>query len=70
MQQKTHKSFPTKNFYVVMTTYLPFILHSIHHKLSSFAVSGQQFHKVGQPLGELRTLHTEVTNKYAWIRSF
>jgi len=70
MQQNTHTYFPTKNFYDVLTTHMPFILHSNLHKWSSIAVPGKQFHKLKQPLRELRTLHKAGTNKYAWIRSF
>ena len=48
--------------------YLTLIMHSILRKLSSFAVSRQQFQKLLQLLGELRTLHTVSTSKCAWIR--
>jgi len=50
--------FFSQNLYEDLRTYLPFILHSILHKLSSFAVRWQQFHKLLQPLGELTFLHS------------
>ena len=58
LQQKTRNLFFSKIFYEDLTTYLPFIMHSILHKLSSFAFPCQQFHKLLQPLRELRTLHS------------
>jgi len=43
-----------------MISYLPFISHSILHKLSSFAVPGQQFHKLRIPLGEMKLYTKQV----------
>jgi len=61
-------SFSFYESYEHLTIYLPFIIHSNHHKVRAFNVPCQKHNKLLQLSLKQRTLHTVGSNKSACIR--
>jgi hypothetical protein len=65
---KDSNVFFSLKLYGDVTTYLPFIIHSTFHRLSSFDFSWKQFNKLLQKLGNLRNVHRVGSTKSASFR--